>query len=122
MMPRTLGLSALLIAVGCTPPWEPPVAEIPVSEALAVVDPLEPSLLSLTCGYGIWDGKQMPVNWREYYSVRTPWKWRNVDRLRATYAQAAQGDLLISINVGGHEYRRDDPSQSHLTWRRYTGD
>ena len=48
MIPRTPRLAALVITIGCNSASEPPVAQIPVSKVLAVVEPLEVGMT----GYG----------------------------------------------------------------------
>lgn len=117
MINRTFWLSALAITIGCSSPSEPPVAEIVVSEVSSVIEPLEPE--SLGCGFGTWNGKNGGMYWRDYYNVGTPWKWRNADRLGIVYAGGIGEEFLVSIEIDGHVYARDNPSQTQLTWRRY---
>lgn len=115
MAARTIWLSALLAtAVGC---GSQPPPSIPVDEALAVIEPLEPSVQS--CGESKWDGDDWAFS-SFYYSgkVKTPWLRRPTD-IDATIVGGGRERFLVGMTIDGHEYRRDSRTEKVLTWRRY---
>lgn len=115
MAARTTLLSALLaVVVGCGS--QPPPSQIPVDVALAVIKPLEPSLVS--CGGMEWEGQDWPMYSHQYSrEVDSPWfdwpVW-----LKATFVYSGKDHFLTAIIIDGHEYRRDNRSEDILTWRR----